>query len=511
MATDPLSLNRQILRLSGLSSGMDTEYVIKGLMMHDQARVDKQNQAKTKLEWQSDAYRDVNLQLRNFREKYLSVLSPETNMFSSSAYNIFDVAMLDDTNAVTITANSSAATGKVKIDSITQLAAAATASSAGICTDDTLDKDTALKDLNLATPLQFVDNKISFSINGQTFEFADDTSVSDMMKEINMNDDADVTIRYSDLTKGFTISSNETGSSSTVEIVNLTGNAFAATDSAFGIAEGTFNGQDAKLHIEDIEVIQSKNSFTIDGINYTLNDTSATSISFNVERDVDSTVDKIKDFIDAYNELVSDLNEKISEKQYSAYKPLTDEQKEAMNEKDIELWEEKAKSGLLYNNSDVSTLLNKMRDGFYTNVEGVGKSPADIGLKTGLWYEKGKITIDETQLRKALQNNPDEVTDLLVSKSSAEDATEQFKQSGLIARISTALANYTDKTTDVSLKNLSENIRSIENRIEDMMDRMTLKEDALWKKYTAMETAMSKLNSQSSWLQAQMSSLSGQA
>lgn len=510
MATDPVSLNRQILRLSGLSSGMDTEYIIQGLMMHDQARVDKQNQAKTKMEWQSDAFRDVNLQLRNFREKYLSVLS-ETNMFSTSAYNIFDVTMLDDTKAVTITANSSAAASKLKIDSITQLATAATASSTGICTDDTLDKDTALKDLNLATPLQFVDNKISFEINGQTFEFTDDTSVSDMMKEINMNDDADVTIRYSDLTKGFTISANETGSTSTVEIVNVTGNAFSAIDSAFGIAEGTFTGQDAKLHIEGIEVIRSQNSFTIDGINYTLNDTSATSISFNVERDVDSTVDKIKDFIDAYNELVSDLNEKLSEKQYSAYQPLTDEQKEAMNEEDIELWEEKAKSGLLYNNSDISTLLNTMRNGFYTNVEGVGKSPADIGLKTGLWYEKGKITIDETQLREALQNNPDEVTDLLVTKSSSEDATEQFNQSGLISRISTALANYTEQTTDVSLKNLTENIRTIENRIDEMMDRMTLKENALWKKYTAMETAMSRLNSQSSWLQTQISSFSAQS
>lgn len=504
MAIDSLGLNQQMLRLSGLSSGMDTEYVISGLLKIDQLKVDKQFQAKTKLEWKADALRDINLSLRNFREANMSVLNPKTNMFSQTAYQVFDVTMLDETSAVSISANSSAFTGSLKIDSIDQLATSASVSSVGIYSEDTLNMDTALSDFALNTPLQFESGEISFSINGETFAFGEDATVGEMINEINANTAAGVRMSYSNLKKGFTITSKELGSTSEVAIVNISGNAFAATDAAFGIAEGTAVGQDAMLSIENIAVTKSSNNFTIDGISYSLKSESATSISFNVERDVDSAMDNILAFIDNYNELVENLQGKLDEPVYRTYDPLTDEQREQLSESQAEDWEEMAKSGLLHGNSDISFLLSKMRNAFYTNVESVGKSLADIGLRTGSYLDNGKITVNETTLRSALENNPDEVMNLFIAKSDAVDEGTKFDESGLIPRISEAINAYIDQATDVALAYTEREISSTEDRMNDLIDRMQTKEDALWRRFTAMETAMAKLNNQAGWLQSQM-------
>ena len=122
-----------------------------------------------------------------------------------------------------------------------------------------------------------------------------------MMSTINSSD-AGVKMTYSSLTKGFTITAKATGSSSRVEIQNLSGNAFDEENAAFGIAatQEPVYGQDAILTIEGRDVVRSSNTFTIDGITYTLNDESSAPISFNVP-DVESTVNKISAFIDAYN------------------------------------------------------------------------------------------------------------------------------------------------------------------------------------------------------------------
>ena len=354
MSIDSLGLNREILRLSGLSSGLDTEAIVNSLLKIDQYKVDKQFQTKTKLEWKRDAFRDINLMLRNFREDYMSVLKPENNMLSKTAYNNYEVTLLTETNAVSIDAGSSANEGTLTINSITQLAEAGQVESLNIFNPDTISLDTALLDLDLVTPLTFDGGEISFSINGEAFTFSEDTLLSEVISTVNANANAGVTMSYSSLKKGFKIIADETGSASTVDIVNIKGNAFDAASSAFGIAEGTYTGQDAILEIENISVTKSTNAFTIDGISYSLRDTSAEAISFNVERDVDATVDKIKSFVDAYNELLGMLQDKVDEPVYRTYEPLTDEEREVLTDSQAEKWEEMAKSGLLRNDHNVS-------------------------------------------------------------------------------------------------------------------------------------------------------------
>lgn len=485
------------LRLTGLASGLDTDSIVEGLLLTYQSKLDNQCQKTTKLEWKADAYREVNSLTKTFREEYMSVLS-DSNMSSSSAYNIFDVTMIDTTNAVTISAGFSANTCSMTIDSITQLAQAAVAKSIGAC--ESYSSDTTLADLELENMMQFdISDEISFSINGETFTFSNDTSIGGMISEINSSD-AGVKMSFSSLTEGFTITSKTTGSSSSIEIINIAGNAFSAVDSAIGISEGTVIGQDALLSIEGIEVTRSSNAFAIDGIAYKLQDVSATSISFNITQDIDATVDKISGFVDAYNELTEKLNDIIDEEVHRNFEALKDAQKKEMSEEEIEEWGKKAKSGLLAGDSHISSLLTVLRSAFYTTVEGTGMSPFDIGLSTQAYSHDGQITLDENVLRQALEDDPQTVLGLFIQAPSL-DSSEKFSESGLIKRISDSLLSLTESVSDVAINSLEARIGDSEDREDTLEDRLAVKEKNLWAKFTAMETALSSLNRLSTWLE----------
>lgn len=482
-------------RVSGMASGMDTEKVVEGMMAFYQARLDKQTQYTDKMEWKAEGYREINTLIKNFRAKYMSVLS-STNMMSNTAYSNNKVTMNTATSAVAITASSAAGTGTMTIDSITQLAEAAMLSSKNVFTGTSYSSDTTLENLQLTNKFQFdEEGKLSFTINDKQFTFTKDTSIAMMMKEINSSD-AGVTMRFSSLTKGFSITADATGSTNGINIVNLTGNAFASENSAIGIAQGSLSGKDAVCKIEGIDVTQASNTFTFDGITYTLSAKSDTPISFTVSEDYQATVDSITSFVSAYNDLVGALQTKLQEKVYYKYPPLTDAQRDEMSDEEIENWEKYAKSGMLSNDSYISTLLTELRGSFYSTIEGTGMKMSDIGLTTGLYADGAKIVVDQNKLLNALKTNPDKVKSMFTQTASADNNNK----AGLMVRISNALLDYTKGTTDVALDSLDDKIDESEEKEDAMKTQMTEREEKLWAKFSQMESALSKLNSMSSWI-----------
>lgn len=482
-------------RITGLASGLETDTIIKGLMASYLSKLDKQDQYTTKLEWTADAYREINTLIKNFRSKYLTSQF-NTNMMTSSAYRNMTVCMQTSTNAVSISAASTAVSGTYTIDEISHLATAPKISSKEAFTGEKYLSDTTLGELELANKFTFdEEGKLSFSINGEVFSFTADTTIAQMMRTVN-NSDAGVTMRFSTLTNGFSIYSDKTGSGSVIDIKNISGNAFSATDSALGLVEGVTKGEDAECIIEGMPVKQSTNTFSFDGVTYTLNAESNTPIEFSVEQDYQTTVDSIVGFVDAYNELVDTLQNKLKEEIFYDYPPLTDEQREDMDDKEIEQWEEKAKSGILRNDSYISTLLSTMRSAFYTKVDGTGMMMADIGLTTGAYYNGGKITVDADKLLAKLQEDPNAVEDMFVQTS--EDGT--FSEKGLMSRISDALLGYTEDTVNIALDTLDNKISDAKDTQSEMEFRMKEKEDALWIKFSKMEAELTRLNSMQSWL-----------
>jgi len=516
-------LNLSTLRLTGLASGLDTESIVKSLLEIDQFKVDKQQKAVTKLEWMGDAYRAVNLQIKNFRQKYLYPLAAENeNMLLTQNYNIFSAALTTTTSAVNVTADSSAVSGSYTIDSITQLASSASFSSV-VQLGDSVNGNTKIGDLaGFVFNEEIVPGEIgedglpgediivktfSFSINDQTFTFGESATVSEVVNKVNSNTKAGVIMSYSTLKQGFTITGAVTGAASSVKIENGLGNFFGLS-SAVGIEGGEKFGTNAILQIEGVNVEKSSNSFTIDGINYTLKAESATAINFDVERNVDATVDKIVGFIDAYNELITSLQGKLSEKVYSVYDPLTDTERDQLTEKQAEQWEEKAKSGLLRNDSKLSSLISTLRGAFYTAVESTGKSASEIGLTTGDYKDGGKITVNKDKLRAAIKANPTEVTGIFTATSTATDPSVRNAESGLMSRISTAMSSYVSYTTAETLDMNETELIKAESRLSDLEDWLSNNEEKYYARFSAMETALAKLNSQTSWISSLLGTMS---
>ena len=168
----------------------------------------------------------------------------------------------------------------------------------------------------------------------------------------------------------------------------------------------------------------SSNQFTINNISIHIKSVGETTIHVNT--DENAIVDKIKDFVHQYNELVDELNDVLGQKQYRDYRPLTEEQKKAMSEKELELWEERAKSGLLRNDPLLSRTMQTVRSGLYGKVSDVVRGFShltEIGIQTERYVTGsmgGKLEINEDQLRDAIRRDVDGVLDLLFKESPKE-------------------------------------------------------------------------------------------
>jgi flagellar hook-associated protein 2 len=268
---------------------------------------------------------------------------------------------------------------------------------------------------------------------------------------------------------------------------------------------------DAEVVIDGITVTRSSNTFTIDGITYTLNETTKpeANIGFRLTQNVDKAVESIKGFVDAYNLLIIKLDTLLIERKNSSergYTPLTEDEKKAMSDEQIEKWEAIAKKGLLYNDRSIRSMLDRLRRTLYATVSEAGISPAQIGIKTGHWANKGQITLDEDALRAALENDPHQVMSVFTSISSSDDASVKYSENGILKRISDVFDSYT-KSSGMTLASLGENIEDMVEKIDMMEEKMLELEEKYYQKYAVMERALAKLQSQSDWLNSMLGSL----
>ncbi|NLN05416.1 MAG: flagellar filament capping protein FliD, partial [Clostridiaceae bacterium] len=336
---------------------------------------------------------------------------------------------------------------------------------------------------------------LSFTINGETFTFESTDTIKHMLDTVNRSD-AGVNMYFSELTMSLQIETKTTGDDAVIEFENVKG-------SLFGLGDDVAYGKDALVTINGVDVKKSSNSFTIDGITYNLTGTTNSPVDFVVSRDVQHTVDKIKEFVQKYNELVEELNGLLSEKKYYDFAPLTEAQKKEMDEKDIEEWEAKAKSGLLKNDPAIAKLVNSLRSSIYKKVKGIGLSLSDIGITTGSYLEKGKLHVDETRLAKYISERPDDVMNLFMQSapSGAElSASEKYAQSGFFARMTSTFNTYYDS---LQLDRMDKGIREYEEKISNLEIKLFEIQERYYRQFARLEAALSNMYSQQSWLYAQ--------
>ena len=234
-----------------------------------------------------------------------------------------------------------------------------------------------------------------------------------------------------------------------------------------------------------------------------------------VSRDTDQIVDGIKGFIDEYNKLIKTLNDYLDEDTtYKKYSPLTDEQKKEMSDKEVELWNEKAKKGLLHNDATIEGFLQSMRTALYQRPKGSNVAIYDLGIDTGEWESKGQLVLSsdgETQLRKMIESDSAGVLNLFTDASEGLavkmnhiiDATAKTSSGSPGALVQ--LAGVKGKAS-ATTNTLTTRLKEIDDKLDDLKAKYETEKARYWKQFNAMEDLIANMNSQSSWLAQQFSS-----
>ena len=389
-----------------------------------------------------------------------------------------------------------------------------------------------LEFISLGNPLDFNETgKIAFTINGKTFEFDKNDTLQSVFDRINNDDTINVSISYDEITDEITIKSKQTGAGSTLELDDKGSNFFAALN--INTDEIT-EGQDAVFSINDQKLIRGSNTVSINGVTYTLHKVheNGEEDTITVTQDIDTAVENIKTFIEEYNKLIENINGKIKESYDSNYPPLTDAQKAEMKEDEIKKWEEKAKTGLLRNDSLLQNLTLAMRRALYENVEGVSITLADIGISSRSYTDNGKLYLDETKLREQLAKRPEEVTKLLNGVSEQvpsydRDLTQgqrtiRYNNSGVLVRVSDIIEDYIstkrnkdgnkglllqkagiESDSSVTQNLLYDQLEDYDKRINSMMEKLIKKENQYYMQFSRLETILTQMNQQSMWIMSQ--------
>ena len=265
----------------------------------------------------------------------------------------------------------------------------------------------------------------------------------------------------------------------------------------------TISGTNGSITVDGVVYDKiADNKVTVGGITYTaLAETSAT---VSVSQDVDSIVDKVKSFVTDYNKLLSSLYEKYDEKPESGYTPLTQSQKDAMKDEQIEKWEEKAKKGLLYHDQTLGKIINEMRESIYTSVDSVeGKynSAYSIGISTtGI---KGQLTLDEDKLRAALADDSDAVYNVFAKLDNSQtdssgNTVNNPSGNGIAQRLGDIFTTAMKNIKSRAMLSYSNNtlLRNLQTKMSNFKKMMSSFEDALYKKYDKMESTLASLGAQ---------------
>jgi flagellar hook-associated protein 2 len=495
-------INNNTMRISGLASGMNTDEIVDNLVKAQSSRLNKMQQTKILTNWKSDSYRDVNKKIDEFRKAMegLRLQSTFNKQAVNSSHSSVEVSMAGTSTQTEF------------VISKVELA--------------TSDKPAVVSFANsLAGGSTKIGSDFSFSLNDQTITFNADMSFDQVISKIN-EASGTTKVKAANVGGSLVFTSIEAGLNKKVQISGVSGaNALNIIDNPAVYGK---DGTDGKVTINGAEIVVSSNNFTYEGVTFNLkeNVASGANISVKVSSDTQGIFDNIKKFVDKYNDLIADFNGKINEKRYRDFPPLLEDQKKDMKENDIKLWDEKAKSGLLTNDSTIRSFLTEMRNSLNTVIENAGissnfKSLKDIGINFSSDYQdNGKLSLDESKLKGLLQTNAEDIKKLFTIKADGATSvsttvtdTNMHKNSGfgwrIYDRLNVAISQLGtiagSPNSSVDTKStIAQQLKTLDSNIFREQDKINAYEERMWKQFTAMEKALQQLNSQGSWLSQQL-------
>lgn len=362
----------------------------------------------------------------------------------------------------------------------------------------------------------------NFTVNGAKIDnITADTTVDGLLTAINNNKDAGVTATYLGSENKFVLSSNEKGEG---RKITLGADPKDTTDAANLIFGGvSTDGSDGEMSIlyngVQTTITSSSNTFSIDGLDIratnTFNTGSATAeggVSFTASADTEKVTETVKKFIEAYNAMIDEVRTQATTKPDSNYKPLTDDQKNEMNENSIKNWEDKAKEGILYNSSALKDLDNATQ-GIFSSMMMNGVSYDDLE-KIGISFSDdytagGKIVFDEEKFKTAMDSDPEKVSDLFtgthgivntIDSTLSTYATRYASKNGNSYGVLIEEAGSEKLSLTLTNNSIYKELKDMQETITNLQSQLSTEQDRYISQFTQMERLINQMNSQSSYL-----------
>lgn len=237
---------------------------------------------------------------------------------------------------------------------------------------------------------------------------------------------------------------------------------------------------------------------TIGGVTYNLLNKTDSAVTVTVTQDTDAIIDRVKQFVEDYNAMLDELQDKYHETVYSDYGVLTKSQEDGMTKEQVEKWNEKAKSGLLNHDKYIGDIISKMREALATPVEGVtGKYNSAFSIGIDTTNDRGHIKLDDEKLKKVLAQEPNSVYEIFGKL----DANDDYNSNGVAQRLGDVVNKGMSKIKEYAGTNteaadgstLGTKILEWQNKMSDFKTKMTAFENLLYEKYDAMEVALQRL------------------
>lgn len=546
-----------IYGLSG--SGIDVDSMVKVGMLTKQNQYDKMYKEEVKNEWMKEAYSDLYSSVNEFNQSTLSTYKMSSTTSPMTATSSSEGVATATANADAANMSHTVTVSSVASNAYMQSTKAITrknssASSTSIYLKDLL-SSTEQEPSNYSTmsDSQKLETALSFTIsdgasdnsNATTKEisftykdlFESNQTLNDLATKIK-NSGVNIQASYDSVNDSFSLYQKTGGKANQINITVGSG----STDSEkrartllsslnLGIVttaddrtqtlgsaidyetttSSSAEGKDGKATIDGKTYTTTGSKITVANVAYTLAGKGTTTVS--VAQDTDKVVENVKQFVTDYNKMIDALNTKYYETQYSDYGVLTKSQESSMTQDQITKWNEKAKSGLLYHDSQLGKIISSMREALYTPVEGTDSdynTMMSLGITSST--DQGHIKLDETKLKKALAADPNCVRSVFsasgdVTTTNADGTTTtttDYDSEGVMNRISDALyknlktlKSYAGDSTETSdgstLGTLIENLKT---KMSDFKTQMDAYQSALYDKYDAMESAIQRLSVQ---------------
>lgn len=365
----------------------------------------------------------------------------------------------------------------------------------------------------------------NFTVNGAKIDnITADTTVDGLLTAINNNEDAGVTATYLGSQNKFVLSSNEKGEGRTISLGADPNDTTDVANIIFGgDKKESHDGTDGEMSIlyngVKTTITSSSNTFSIDGLDIKATNTfdtgSATAeggVSFTASADTEKVTETVKKFIEAYNAMIDEVRTQVTTKPDSNYGPLTEDQKNEMNETSIKNWEDKAKEGILYNSSALKDLDNATQ-GIFSSMMMNGVSYDDLE-KIGISFSDdytagGKIVFDEEKFKTAMDSDPEKVSDLFtgthgivntIDSTLSTYATRYASKNGNSYGVLIEEAGSEKLSLTLTNNSIYKELKDMQETITNLQSQLSTEQDRYISQFTQMETLINQMNSQSSYL-----------